>query len=40
MYSYDFESRRYDIADKLEFLEATIEYALRKEYLSDEFIKY
>ena len=30
MYAYDFEGRRYDVGDKLGFLEATVEYALRK----------
>lgn len=40
MYAYDFEGRRYDVGDKLGFLEATIEYALRKEELRDDFIEY
>ena len=31
MYAYDFEGRRYDVGDKLGFLEATVEYALRRE---------
>ena len=30
MYAYDFEGRRYDVGDKLGFLQATVEYALRK----------
>ena len=40
MYAYDFEGRRYDVGDKLGFLQATVEYALRKEELRDDFIKY
>lgn len=40
IYAYDFEGRRYDVGDKLGFLEATIEYALRKEELRDEFMEY
>lgn len=40
MYAYDFEGRRYDVGDKLGFLEATVEYALRREELRDEFMEY
>ena len=40
MYAYDFEGRRYDVVDKLGFLQATVEYALRKEELRDGFIEY
>ena len=40
IYAYDFEGRRYDVGDKLGFLEATVEYALRKEDLRDGFIEY
>lgn len=40
IYAYDFEGRRYDVGDKLGFLEATIEYALRREELRDDFIEY
>lgn len=40
MYAYDFEGRRYDVGDKLGFLQATVEYALRKEELRDNFIEY
>ena len=40
MYAYDFEGRRYDVGDKLEFLQATDEYALRKKELRDGFIEY
>ena len=40
MYAYDFEGRRYDVGDKLGFLQATVEYALRKEELRDGFVEY
>jgi len=40
MYAYNFEGKRYDVGDKLGFLEATIEYALRKPEIKDEFIEY
>lgn len=40
MYAYDFEGRRYDVGDKLGFLQATVEYALRKKELRDGFIEY
>ena len=40
MYAYNFEGRRYDVGDKLGFLEATVEYALRKPELKDGFTKY
>ena len=40
MYAYDFEGIRYDVGDKLGFLKATVEYALRREDLRDEFIEY
>lgn len=40
MYAYDFEGRRYDVGDKLGFLQATVEYALRKDDLKDSFMEY
>ena len=40
IYAYNFEGRRYDVVDKLGFLEATVEYALRKPELKDAFIEY
>ena len=40
MYAYNFEGRRYDVGDKLGFLEATIEYALRRDDLKDNFVEY
>ncbi|MCM0650592.1 UTP--glucose-1-phosphate uridylyltransferase GalU [Clostridium swellfunianum] len=40
MYAYNFDGRRYDVGDKLGFLEATVEFALKREDLRDPFIKY
>ncbi|NLY44988.1 MAG: UTP--glucose-1-phosphate uridylyltransferase [Tissierella sp.] len=40
VYAYEFEGRRYDIGNKMGFLEANIEYALRDEGFSQDFIKY
>lgn len=40
MYAYEFEGRRYDVGDKLGFLEATVEYALRRDDLRDDFVNY
>jgi UTP--glucose-1-phosphate uridylyltransferase len=40
MYAYNFEGKRYDVGDKLGFLEATVEYALRKPELKEDFIEY
>ncbi|NLU42048.1 MAG: UTP--glucose-1-phosphate uridylyltransferase [Firmicutes bacterium] len=40
MYAYVFEGRRYDVGDKLGFLEATVEYALRDEELAPAFGRY
>ncbi len=40
MYAYDFEGRRYDVGDKLGFLEATVEYALRRPELREGFVEY
>lgn len=40
MYSYNFKGKRYDVGDKLGYLEATIEYALRRDELKEEFKEY
>ncbi|MGX9758537.1 UTP--glucose-1-phosphate uridylyltransferase GalU [Clostridioides difficile] len=40
MYAYNFEGKRYDVGDKLGFLEATVDFALKKEDLKEDFIKY
>lgn len=40
MYAYNFEGKRYDIGSKLGFLQATVEFALKREDLKDEFKKY
>lgn len=40
VYAYDFEGRRYDVGDKLGFLKATVEFALRRKDLGDPFREY
>jgi UTP--glucose-1-phosphate uridylyltransferase len=40
MYAYVFEGRRHDVGDKLGFLQATVEYALKRDDLKDEFREY
>ena len=40
MYAYIFEGRRYDVGDKLGFLEATVEFALKRDELKVPFMKY
>jgi UTP--glucose-1-phosphate uridylyltransferase len=40
MYAYNFEGKRYDIGSKLGFLQATIEFALQREDLSQDFRGY
>ncbi|SPF44933.1 UTP--glucose-1-phosphate uridylyltransferase [Candidatus Desulfosporosinus infrequens] len=38
--AYEFEGRRYDVGDKLGFVEATIDYALRRGDLSEDLMNY
>ena len=40
IYAYDFEGRRYDVGDKLGFLEATIDFALKRPELRDGLIEF
>ena len=40
MYAYNFEGRRYDVGDKLGFLQATVEYAMKREELREPFTEY
>ena len=40
MYAYDFIGRRYDVGNKLGFLQATVEYALNREDIKDQFEAY
>ena len=40
VYAYDFEGTRYDVGDKLGFLKATVEYALRRPDLGGAFKNY
>ena len=40
VYAYDFKGKRYDLGDKLGFLQATVEFALRREDLGADFKSY
>lgn len=40
VYAYCFEGKRYDTGDKLGLLKATVEYALRRDDLGDDFYTY
>lgn len=40
MFAYEFTGKRYDVGDKLGYLQATVEYALRNEELHDQFMTY
>ena len=40
MYAYVFSGRRYDVGDKLGFLEATVEFALKRDNLKVPFMEY
>ena len=40
IHAYDFIGKRYDVGNKLGFLEATVEFALKRDELSDEFAAY
>lgn len=40
MIAYEFEGKRYDVGDKLGFLQATTEFALKNDELKDDFAKY
>lgn len=40
VYAYNFEGIRYDVGDKLGYLQATVEYALRRDQLNDQFKEY
>ncbi len=40
VYAFEFEGKRYDLGDKLGFLKATVEFALRRDDLSEQFGEY
>jgi UTP--glucose-1-phosphate uridylyltransferase len=40
IYAYEFEGRRYDVGDKLGYLKATVEMALKREDLGEDFLNY
>jgi len=40
IYGYQFEGKRHDAGDKLGFLKATVEYALKRDDLGADFAEY
>jgi len=40
VYAYEFKGKRYDVGNKQGFLEATVEFALRRDELKEEFLAY
>ena len=40
IYAYNFEGRRYDVGDKFGFLEATIDFALKRDGLREDLLNY
>ena len=40
MYAYDFIGRRYDVGNRIGFLEATVEFALKRDDLREDFTSY
>lgn len=40
IYAYSFEGRRYDVGDKMGFLQATVEFALKRPELRKQFMEY
>ena len=40
MYAYDFIGKRYDVGDKFGYLQATVEYSLRRDDLKGKFVEY
>ena len=40
MLAYAFKGRRHDVGDKLGFLQATVEFALQRDGLKDDFLQY
>lgn len=40
MYAYTFEGRRYDVGDKMGFLQATVEFALKRNDINRQFMEY
>ncbi|CEN25834.1 UTP--glucose-1-phosphate uridylyltransferase [[Clostridium] sordellii] len=40
IYAYNFEGKRYDVGDKLGFLKATVDYALKRPELKSDFIDF
>lgn len=40
IHAYEFDGKRYDVGDKMGFLQATVEFALERDDLKDDFQAY
>ena len=40
VFAYDFEGKRYDVGEKLGFIQTTIEFALQHEDLHDDLLRF
>ena len=40
VYAYDFEGTRYDVGEKLGFIQTTIEFALQRDELRGDLLEY
>lgn len=40
VFAYEFEGQRFDVGEKLGFIETTIEFAFQKEELRDDLLKF
>jgi UTP--glucose-1-phosphate uridylyltransferase len=40
VYAYDFEGTRYDVGEKMGFIQTTIEFALQREELKNDLLNY
>ena len=40
MYAYDFEGKRYDVGNRLGYLQAAVEFALRRDDIKEDFANY
>ena len=38
VYAYEFEGKRYDVGSKIGYLEATIDFALKRDDLKDKLV--
>jgi UTP--glucose-1-phosphate uridylyltransferase len=40
VFAYEFEGKRYDVGEKLGFIQTTIEFALQNEELRDDLVQF